>query len=66
MFPDLYLPANIGTATIPKFFDPDRYDPRGIPIVVQIENLESTRQEFELYAVYEEFPNAMFVRIMQE
>jgi hypothetical protein len=66
MFPALMFPANVGTNAIPAFYDPDRADFGGIPILVRITNLESRTHVYEVYGVFEQFDSCRFGKIEQE
>lgn len=63
-FPTMF-PANIGTESIPQFYDPDRQHFTGSPIIVQIENLETEQRTFEVYALFEAFDHCRFAKIVQ-
>jgi hypothetical protein len=65
MFPSLIFPANVGTHSIPAFFDPSRQDFGGVPVVVQITNHEASTRVFEVYAIMEQFEGCRFGKITQ-
>jgi len=65
MWPHLVWPANIGTNSIPKFFDPDKEDHIGFPVVVRITSAEAERRVFEIYSCYEEFDAPRFGKLKQ-
>ena len=66
MFPNTYFPANIGTDVIPIFFNPDRRDFGGLPVLVQIQSREADRRTFEVYAMFENYSNCNFGVLTQE
>jgi hypothetical protein len=65
-YPHLIFPANIGTETITKFFDPDKLNFPGISIGVTIRSRSSTTLVFLVYATYMECVGPRFLVINQE
>lgn len=66
MWPNMIWPANIGTPAIPKFFDPNREDHIGFPVVIRITSSEADQRVFEIYSCYEEFDTPRFGVLTQE
>jgi len=66
MWPNMVWPANIGTPSIPKFFDPNREEHIGFPVVVRLTNAEADPRVFEIYSCYEEFDAPRFGVLTQE
>lgn len=65
MWPNMIWPANINTPNIPKYFDPNREDFMGFPVMVRITNNEAEERVFEIYSCYEEFDGARFGKLEQ-
>jgi hypothetical protein len=58
-FPMMF-PANTGTNTIPKFYNPYRQDFTGEIIMVRITNNSATTKRFQVYAVFLEWDPTRF------
>lgn len=65
-YPQTFLPANVGTNVIPAFFDPNRQDFGGLPVLVQITNRELTERVFEVYGIFKAWDHCRFGVIQQE
>lgn len=66
MWPDLMFPANIGTNVTPAFYDPNRKDFGGIPVLVRIISREATVRVFQVYGIFQQFDSCRFGEIEQE
>lgn len=54
-YPDSIFPANVGTETIPKFFQDSDKDYPGFTFVLQITNNSNTTRTFKVYGMFEEY-----------
>lgn len=66
MWPNMVWPANVGTPSIPQYFDTAREDRIGFPVLVRITNNEADQRVFEIYSCYEEFDAPRFGTLTQE
>ena len=63
MYYPTMFPANVGTNAIPKYFADGKKDFTGLPVTVQLENLDSATRVFQIYFVFEEFgDNSRFLK----
>lgn len=51
-YPDFSWPANLSTHSIPRHFDPDRRDFKGILYLLEIINRAAVPKVFEVYTLY--------------
>lgn len=57
-YPDLCMPANLSTHSIPHHFDPYKKDFIGIPILLSLYNSSAVEKSFYVYALFKTYGTA--------